>query len=592
MVEVKRFAGRHLVLFQCLLLVIFGGLLYGNTLSVPPYLDDNSNIFDNKTVHYLPAAATHLFALRGLTTLSFALNYQFGGANLAGFHLVNITIHLASGCLVLLLLRLVFPSRAWLPLMGALIFVAHPLQTGAVTYLVQRMTSLSALFFLLATYLFARARGFTLSMQPFRHPRHLTCYAGALLAGALAILAKENAVVLPLALLLFSSLPGQDAEQCQRARLKYLAPFLLVPLVVVTVHVLIPLFSGKSLTALGSTTTLVSLDGNAPLPYLFTQFQVLWIYIRLLFIPFGQALDHGYPVSPELLNLKSLSGLCGLLLLAVLTVRMRRRQPVIACGICWFFLTLAVESSVIPLDPLFEHRLYLPMFGFVMCLLAITTLLPRPKLGAAFLAGVVLMLAVLTWQRNALWNDPVAFYQDNLQRSPNNERVIVNLARISILAGNFAEAEKLLHRSLEINPIYIPTYEQFFDLYLSQGLVEEAIASHKKALSYKDKMTDRALSFIYNDLGYAYALKGDLDTSIAMFIKSISLDEASATYYNLSQAYYRRGAYDQSEATLRKSLTLNRFNSEAHALLAELMNRQGRTDEARLHKEAAMRFQR
>lgn len=175
-------------------------LLYGHTLHAPWYLDDQSAINDNPLVVNLGLAWRQLMALRGVAILSFALNHALSGWSLAGFHLVNILIHAACGGLVLLLLRRVFPEAPYFPLLGALLFVAHPLQTEAVTYIVQRMTSLSALFFLLSLYLFVRSR--------------------ELLASG----SKENSVVLPLALLLFvvAFLPG---ERLRRPLLLALTPF-------------------------------------------------------------------------------------------------------------------------------------------------------------------------------------------------------------------------------------------------------------------------------------------------------------------------------------------------------------------------------
>ena len=129
-------------------IVLLGSILYSNTLHVPWYMDDINNILDNQAVHSLGEAWQALFtSARGFVNLTFAVNYALGGDNVVGFHVVNIAIHLLTSCLVFLLLKRVFRRNGLFAVGGALIFLAHPLQTQAVTYIVQRATGLAALFF-------------------------------------------------------------------------------------------------------------------------------------------------------------------------------------------------------------------------------------------------------------------------------------------------------------------------------------------------------------------------------------------------------------------------------------------------------------
>ncbi|MEJ2472072.1 MAG: hypothetical protein P8Y96_13305 [Desulfuromonadales bacterium] len=147
-------------------IVLLGAILYANTLQVPWYMDDINNILDNQAVQSMGNAWQDLFtSARGLVNLTFAVNYAWGGDQVLGFHLVNIAIHLLTSCLVFLLLKRVFRQNVAFAVGGALIFLAHPLQTQAVTYIVQRATSLAALsrrfcpwrsFYLIVTSLPAR----------------------------------------------------------------------------------------------------------------------------------------------------------------------------------------------------------------------------------------------------------------------------------------------------------------------------------------------------------------------------------------------------------------------------------------------------
>src|SRR5690606_15959745 len=173
---------------------------------VPFYFDDFPSIRDNALIRSLTTAAD--FApTRAVGYLSFALNYALHDYQLWGYHLLNILIHAAASLTIYMLARWMLatpalaghcPERArlWLPLVAALLFALHPLQTQAVTYIVQRLASLAALFYLLSMAAYLRGRLIESARQ------RLLCFA---LAGGFALLAfltKQNTVTLPLALLL------------------------------------------------------------------------------------------------------------------------------------------------------------------------------------------------------------------------------------------------------------------------------------------------------------------------------------------------------------------------------------------------------
>lgn len=550
------------------LIVLVSCLLYGHTLEAPFYLDDAGSIYDNKTVKDLGKAFGGIFGQRGLATLTFALNYHFGGTNVVGYHLVNIAIHLACACLVYLLLRRVFPGRSLPPLFGALLFVAHPLQTQAVTYLVQRMTSLSALLFLLAMYLYVLAREKLAAGISFRTPSHLSCYVGAMLAGGAAVLVKENAVVLPLALLLFTWLCAPAEARAWRPLLRYLAPFLIFPALAIGGYLLVPFLSAPKFDTMGFSRHLRSMEGNSPLHYLATQCSVLWIYLRMLFLPYGQALDHAYPVSRELVTLKSVAGGGGLVGLMGLAWWLRRRQPAVAFAVAWFFLTLAVESSIIPLDPLFEHRLYLPMFGLAVLSATLLERLPgvRWQFGAVVL--VIVPLAVLTWQRNALWTDPIAFYEQNLQVSPDNERVYFNLSQEYLKAGDFERGEFLIRESIAMNPARHFGYVSLKEVYLAQERLDEAIGMLQYGIDHVDP---KYRGQLLNDLAFVYGRKGDFDRAIATLHEAIAASpEVPAPYYNMAQMLMFAGREELIEAYLLKTLELDPNHADARQMLESM----------------------
>ncbi|KAB2965501.1 MAG: hypothetical protein F9K18_06500, partial [Thermoanaerobaculia bacterium] len=369
-------------------LVLLGFLPYLGTFAVPFVFDDLPNLVENPLIRdvslfFSPARAASVgaspvqlagYRTRWLAMLTFALNYRIGGLEVAGYHAVNLAIHLLAG---LLLFRLVHRTLA-LPrfdrsalrgrerlvaFFSAALFLAHPLQTQAVTYVVQRMASLAALLCLLALVAWLEAR------TAARPLRRWTFYLLSLAALLGAMASKQSAATFPLVLLLFDLLFLDGSPR--RRWLGLLPPLATMAVVPVTL-----LGSGASAGSLLGNADTAARAGSAlaRLDYLATQGPVLVTYLRLLVWPAGQNLDWDVPVyrgfahAPVLLSFLLLATLAALA--GVLISRSRRgADPAwgwAGFGVLWFFLALAVESSLVPIqDLLVEHRLYLPSAGLL-----------------------------------------------------------------------------------------------------------------------------------------------------------------------------------------------------------------------------------
>jgi len=593
-------------LFGAGVLVLAVGLLYGHTLQVPFYLDDSRGLLENYRLRDLAATIERLFGQRGLTSLTFAFNYRLTGWSLPPLHLVNILLHAGCGLLVWrILLRLL--GGAWLPLLGALLFVAHPLQTQGVTYLIQRATVLSAFLFLLAVLLHLRAREALAAGKGRRCAAYLRPYAGAVLSGACAVLAKEHTATLPLVLLAYERLFPVSGGGTWRRTLCDLLPYALVPLLLGSAMV-------ASLAGAGVERVfdypIASLQHNSPLHYLVTQFTVVWIYLRLLLVPYGQALEHNVPITAELLTLQSVSALTGLLLLGFGVWRLRRRLPLPAFGAAWFFLTLAVESSVIPLDPLFEHRLYLPMFGFVLVCLAVAPRLLGERWAWGVLALVLVVAMPLTWRRNALWNDPVAFYEDNLRRVPDSERASKALAALYEEKGRHLDSLRLLEGQIARYPGSYLLYGSLAKHYAALGQVERGLSLLEQGIRaqpangrlYEEAAAisnrygrdmPRAISYLQRGIEAAPARKGKLLNMLGLYYSETgAAREAEAAFlaslakpagevdlanvhFNLAREYYFGGRWPESFAQLRIALDLSPGDPEILERFGELALRLG-----------------
>lgn len=521
-----------------LLFTILGAVLYSRTLHIPWIFDDIQNILENPLIRDLQLAVSRVGASRGVAFLTFALNYHFGGLDVVWFHVVNIALHIGSAWIVFLILRRVFREGVWFPLVGGLIFLVHPLQTQAVNYIVQRMAGMCAFFMLAAVYFYMAGTGdrgpektgigdpgpetgekqidpnILSEVPPIPDSLDFSCSTGSrsyrspvpvfyllsLVCCALALWTKQNAVVLPLLLLLVDRFFVNPSPGMWKRRLLFVAPFLLLTLVSAWMemrgHDVVLKEAGRAQywakanetsanlkVAEEQKISLVNPPENVQAIYLATEFSVLWLYIKLLFFPAGQVFDYGYPLARAVFTLPNAVAFLGHLLLMGLAFRLRNRRPLITVGIAWFYLSLAVESSIIPLDAAVEHRVYMATFGFALVLLDLLRSLPSKWLRGATTAAAVVLLTVLTWQRNALWSDPVAFARDNVEKAPFNQRNYLTLATAYADSGQWREAENTLRAAIRLRPDYSVPYENLGSTLVLQRRLREALVFYQIALN-------------------------------------------------------------------------------------------------------------
>jgi tetratricopeptide (TPR) repeat protein len=546
------------------LIIIIALLAYANSFSVPFTFDDHPIIEDNNLIQDLrffvnPSAAKvsplyYYLKLRYVSLLSFAINYQLHGLDVLGYHVTNLAIHIINAFLVYLLILLTFAAPSLkdsslkdraplIALITALLFVAHPVQTMAVTYIVQRYMSLASLFYLLSLVVFIKWRLVSLeisrlNLQGFGSIK-LGVYIFSLVTALLGMMSKENVFTLPFAITLYELLFFQ--EKWHR-RLLFLIPFFLTTLVIPLgfidlVNINKPLseiffsISRKSYIA----TSVSRWD------YLFTEFVVIVTYLRLLILPINQNIDYHYPIYRSLFDPQVLFSFLFLMTLVglacFLIYRYRDKIPatrLISYGIFWFFLTLAVESSFMPMvDVINEHRLYLPVVGAFMAfttsafLLALHWENQRPllaKLVLPVLIVLVLIFTGVTYKRNHVWQSEESLWRDVLEKSPNKARPYNELAAALNREKRYAEAIPLFQKAIRLLPNYSYPYLNLGVAYSNLGKTDKAIAMYKKAIKIRPD-----LGQVYNNLGVIYNRQGKRDEAEKMFRKALQINPNSAT---------------------------------------------------------------
>lgn len=531
-------------------LLLLGALIYSNTFHSSFHFDDFRSITDNpaiKNVLNLPAI-WNSWPTRFITYLSLAINYNLGRLDVFGYHLFNFLVHLCNAIMIWWLVLLTFSTPVMrgekisrharlIAFFASLIFIAHPIQTQAVTYVIQRATSLAALFYLLSLNLYVKSR--LLQQHTHKPAASWTLYGFSLAAAAMAMFTKEMAITLPLAAMLYeySFFKTRNEKFNWKYPLPLLATILIIP---------ITMFLTKSVDFIGMRRILEPPVATSPLQYLLTQFKVIATYVRLVFIPVNQNLDYDYHIAKSLMELPVLASLIFLVSILAIAAKIFHKYRLISFGVFWFFLTLLPESSIIPIkDVIFEHRLYLPMAGFSIFLASGMCFIfenrPVRSMVIAMLV-VTLCYSALAYRRNLIWKDEITLWNDTVHKSPNKAGPYINRGTAYSKQGNLAQAIADFSRAIEIDPNYGKAYYDRGVIYSKQGSPSQAILDYDKAIEI-----DPGQAQAYNNRGAAYYSKGDLSQAISDYNKAIEIDTNYAqAYINRGIVYYVMKEYDRA----------------------------------------------
>ncbi|MDE3245276.1 MAG: tetratricopeptide repeat protein [Acidobacteriota bacterium] len=415
-------------------------LAYFNSFGGAFQFDDYNVIVDNGRVHGLAAWLGDLGGIRPLLKLSYALNWM-AGPGPWGFHLVNLAIHGANGVLAFTLLKRLSAGNedtGLVVLSAALIFVLHPVQTEAVTYICGRSTSLMALFYLASLVAFIRSR------ETASKPWNLF----SALLFLLACLTKETALTLPLALVLLERASGRWNGLAQALRATSAHWLLLC--IIGTGLVLHPV--QRALLATSFSTRGIPMN-------LLNQVQALGYLLRAWCWPAHLNID---PFLPQATRLTwPMAGMAalwlGVLGLGLFSLRSR---PWLGFGLLWFFLHLIPTNSFIPrLDLVNERQLYLPSLGLALVLAsAARNFIRRTNLDRKIVVtGALVILTALgtrTLLRNRDYQSEVALWRSSVQEAPQNPRAHNNMGYAYLLQGNKEQARRAFETALALDPGY------------------------------------------------------------------------------------------------------------------------------------------
>ena len=597
-----------------LFLFILIGLVYSNTLKSPWFLDDYFNITQNPKVHVtrltpenlkqaLYAAPTQENLYRPIAYLTFALNWYFGKDDVAGYHLVNIAIHFVAAGFLFSTIILLFQTPPlnsvesdtvyFVALLSSALWAIHPIQIQAVTYIVQRMASMAALFYIIAIFFFLKAR-----LSPsFVH--RLIFVSLCCLCYLLSVGAKNNAILLPVSLLLAEFVFFRDLSQ--RSTQISAVTMLVTGALLIAV-------SGFFLFLKDNVNPL--LMGYELRPFtmterLFTQPRVLFFYLSQIFYPTAErfSITHDFIVSTSLLTpWTTLPSLFLVLVLIGVAIWRIKNNPLFSFAVLFYFGNQVIESSILPLEIVFEHRNYLPSFFlFVPISYGLKKAIDHYQTNNKWMCGFlslsiccgVIGVGTSAYIRNLDWQSKKSLWQDAMRKAPRSARPLQSLAwGYYMQTGQFEKATEFFLQALQLEcnttECGIFSYNNLASIYFYQW------HDYQKASEYLGKISDSVARNEKTDSLLVQSL-----IRLARFEEAGRLLERLIDKNPLNHtAFYLKGiialqraSYANAYLQFRKCIQLSPGNWQYHRELGTCLTLQGYSERGRWFLRQAVQAQ-
>ena len=596
--------------------VIGAGILaaYHQTFSVPFVFDDEPAVLDNPTIRHLWPVWSTLSPPGGLTVtgrplanLTLAINYAVSGTNPWSYHALNLLIHVLASLTLFGVARRTLQLRArrttllnqaiqdaargrpappesrakagrtlpqdtgmaaygnaaqqsdatLLALAIALLWGLHPLQTEAVTYVVQRVESLMGLFFLLTLYCFIRS---------VDAPRPRFWQDGAIVSCLLGATTKEVIALAPILVLLYDRafIAGSFAAAW---RLRW--------------RVYLGLAASWVVLAACLATTGWNRNGSSgfdvgvhPSAYWLTQFEAVARYLWLSIWPHPLVFEYGTVWVDRARDVIPFAVL--VLPLALATLVALWRWPVAGFLGGWFFGILA-PTSIVPgrIQMIVEHRMYLPLAALI-ALIAAGVSARCGRRGVVALLALAGGLGCLTGSRNTVYRDARSLWADTVARRPGNDRAHNNLANALVDDGLIADAIAHYETALRIKPDYPEAHSNLGNALLKAGRVADSIAECQAALKLEPNYAKA-----HNNLGNALLEAGRIQEAVTHYETALRLRPGDAkTHYNLGNAWLKAGRFSEAIATYAVALSIQPHDAEARYNLGNAFLASGRVVDA------------
>jgi protein O-mannosyl-transferase len=557
---------RYFFVFTVLLVILL--LSYSNSFHCSWHFDDYDNIVENNSIQIREISWDSFKNLshgvisntegkisRPFSYFSFALNFYFGGLNVFGFHVINFIIHFLSSIFLFLfifntlklpLLNQKYGENAYpIALLATLFWAINPVHVTAITYIVQRMASMVALFYIISMYFYLKFRTASTSSNA------IGLIVLSIISFLLALGTKENAAMLPISIFLYDLffIQGLTTENVKKS-LKILLP----PLIVVII-------AGLIFYDFSAILRDYKIRPFTMVERLLTEPRIILFYITLLFYPLSSRLTmiHDIELSKSLFDpWTTFIAIIVIFIIIAFCFIKAKKWPLITYCILFFFINHFIEGSFISLELIFEHRNYLPsMLLFVPVALLLVNGLnfySQKKKMQYIVAGVIpiviIIMSVTVYLQNITMSDEISLWSDNVEKSP-----------------------RLLH----------PHYEYGVALFKSGHLQEASVELKKAEQSYEAAAIPKR-SVVYAGIGEYYYQTGDYERSLEYYKKSIdwypNQKLIAGSYYRAGMLLTKKGLLDEAEKMLNSAITLKPYMVRYYLAYCELLIKKNKPDES------------
>jgi hypothetical protein len=534
-------------------LLVFAAATYRDAPQNGFHFDDSRNIYRHSPVmvtelalpNVLNAGRNALIPTRPLPSMTFAIDWVRGGGSARPFQLTNIALHGATTVAVFYLLFLLlsrFRHSPWISVMaafmGAAMWACHPIQVQAVTYIVQRMASMAALFTLLTVIFYILGR------QATRPSRRWLLFGLGLLCWMLGMASKETAAIAPFLVLLveYGVLRHGGSLVTNKADVALLSlPAAVGFLIVIDI---VSGFGPLSKVFLSA----YELRDFSLAERLLTQPRVIGLHLSQIVwpLPGRFSLAHDFALSTGLLQppttLLALLGViawCGV----GLNLLFRRGRRIVGFFLLWVPATLLIESSFIALEMVFEHRMYLPSVGLAgLVALALCWVLRNlPRLTPVVLTACALVIALLmlsTGRYVPVWKDDLSLAQHMVESSPNSARAWSALAFALYGQGQgWERVAPAASRALAIDPGNTVA----LNLRAMQLIENRQLDAAEKMVDVL-AMKGSGDHSVINTIGMMRLARGNPQAAIVEFRRAVALNPFEPVFiYNLALSYELAG---------------------------------------------------
>jgi len=608
---------KNLIIFLLFLIFVFSA--YSSNYNASFHLDDYPNIVDNPRIHIdgfkfknfkealFPACDKGKYSggqiYRPASMFTFALNWYIGQDNVLGYHIVNNAIHLVTTLfLFLTVLNLLMSpnlkgkyqgTEYAIAFLSAILWAVNPIQTQAVTYIVQRMASLAAMFYIIGIYFYLKTR-----LSAPGSKRYLFI-VGCLLSFVFALGSKENTATFPITVAIIEILFFQDLKDRNTRRKVVTA--ITISGVLMAVFLMVFYIRGNIPHLLKGYENRTFTVGER----LMTEPRIIMYYLSQIFYPIASRLSlvHDIKISTSLFKpWTTIPAVLAIISLLGVGFSQSIKRPIVALAIFFFFLNHIIESTIIPLELIFEHRNYLPsfflFFPVATGLLWMFSYFRKknsfiPILLFFSIAIIIVSFCVGTMIRNKAWATEKTLWEDCITKAPDLARPYHNLAtyhyqkignlnmamkfyKMSLTKkymysktgraftynnlatilydnGDYKNAIKLFNNALNIKPDYLNALQNITLVYVRTGRFSKALESADKLLSQRLKSSD-----FLQTKGFVFLTAGRFDEAISNLKSALDIDpnnKKANLYMGVSLSL--KGEFGKADAFLKRAYLLS-----------------------------------